>query len=89
MQHGNAVEYSGWVIHPVVTESKGDRFAAAATIVDRDGEERTVGVDGDFARSQEAMDRAVELAIAWIHRRRVVSDHYVRSSQATEIDTGG
>ena len=78
MQHGNAIEYGGCLIHPVVTVSKGGRFAGAATIVDRDGEERTVGVDGDFGQAQEAMDQAIELAIAWIHRRRVVSDHYVR-----------
>ena len=78
MQHGNAIEYGGCLIHPVVTASKGGRFAGAATIVDRDGGERTDGVDGDFGQAQEAMDQAIELAIAWIHRRRVVSDHYVR-----------
>jgi hypothetical protein len=88
MQHGNVIEYEGWVIHPVVAESKDGRFAAAATVVDRDGEERTVGVDGDFAQPQDARDQAIELAIAWIHRRRVVSDHYVRGGQAMPMDRG-
>jgi hypothetical protein len=41
-----------------------------------------VGVDGDFAQPQEARDQA----IAWIHRRPVVSDHYVRGSQAMQMD---
>jgi hypothetical protein len=34
-------------------------------------------VDGDFALHDEASDRAVELAMAWIDQRRMASDHHV------------
>jgi len=71
-------KYSGCLIRPVVTTAVGARYTAAANITDRDGETRTLGVEGDFADPQEARDRAMELAIAWIHQRSVVSDHYVR-----------
>ena len=79
MQQENAVEFGGCLIQPIVTESESGRFAAAATILGWDGDERTIGVDGDFGQPQEAVDQAIELEIAWIHRRRVVSDHYVRA----------
>jgi hypothetical protein len=39
---------------------------------------RTLGVDGDFADAQEARNEALELAVAWIQQRSVVSDRYVR-----------
>jgi len=72
------VKYTGCLIRPVVTTAEGARYTAAANITDRDGETRTLGVEGDFADPQEARNRAMELAIAWIHQRSVVSDHYVR-----------
>ncbi len=72
------VKYSGYVIRPIVTTAEGGRYTAAANITDRDGEMRTLGVEGDFADPQVARDQAMELAIAWIHQRNVVSDHYVR-----------
>ena len=72
------VKYSGCLIRPIVTTAEGGRYTAAANITDRDGETRTLGVEGDFADPQEARDQAIELAIAWIHQRSVVSDHYVR-----------
>ncbi|MDB5784156.1 hypothetical protein [Caballeronia mineralivorans] len=79
MQQENAVEFGGCLIQPIVTESESGRFAAAATVLGWVGEERMIGVDGDFGQPQEAIDQAIELAIAWTHRRRVVSDHYVRA----------
>ena len=72
------VKYSGCLIRPIVTTAEGARFKAAANITDRDRETRTLGVEGDFAAPQEARDQAIERAIAWIHQRCVVSDHYVR-----------
>lgn len=72
------VKYSGCLIRPVVTTTESGRYTAAANITDRDGEMRTLGVEGDFAEPQEARDQALELAIAWIHQRNAVSDHYVR-----------
>ena len=72
------VKYSGCLIRPVVTTAENGRYTAAANITGRDGEMRTLGVEGDFADPQEARDQAMELAIAWIHQRNVVSDHYVR-----------
>jgi len=76
------VKYSGCLIRPIVTTAERCRFTAAANITDRDGETRTLGVDGNFADPQEARDQAIELAIAWIHQRSVVSDHYVRRGYA-------
>ncbi|MDR5804939.1 hypothetical protein [Caballeronia sp. LZ001] len=72
------VIYRGCVIRPLVTTAENGRYTAAAAVTDREGETRTLGVEGDFAEPQEARDQAMELAIAWIHRRNVVSDHYVR-----------
>lgn len=70
--------YRGCVIRPLVTVEEDGRYTAAAAVTDREGETRTLGVEGDFAEPLEARDQAMELAIAWIHRRNVVSDHYVR-----------
>ncbi|MEM5436533.1 hypothetical protein [Paraburkholderia diazotrophica] len=78
MQTEDVTEYRGCVIRPVVTTTESGRYAAAAIVTDREGETRTLGVDGDFVESQEARDQAMELAIAWIQRRNIVSDHYVR-----------
>jgi hypothetical protein len=72
------VKYSGCLIRPVVTIAENGRHTAAANITDRDGETRTLGVEGDFADPREGRDQALELAIAWIHQRNVVSDRYVR-----------
>ncbi|MGF6971127.1 hypothetical protein OKW43_008222 [Paraburkholderia sp. WC7.3g] len=72
------ITYRGFVIRPLVTMSERGRYTAAAIVTDREGESRTLGVEGDFAEMQEASDQAIELAIAWIHRRNVVSDHYIR-----------
>jgi hypothetical protein len=69
---------SGCLIRPVATTAEGRRCSAAANLTDRHGGTRTLGVEGDFADPSGARDRAMELAIAWIHQRSVVSDHYVR-----------
>ncbi|SAK97212.1 hypothetical protein AWB75_07092 [Caballeronia catudaia] len=78
MQTEYVTHYRGCDIHPVVTTAEGGRYTAAAIVTDREGETRTLGVEGDFAGSDEARNQAMELAIAWIQRRHVVSDHYVR-----------
>ncbi|SIT48936.1 conserved hypothetical protein [Paraburkholderia piptadeniae] len=78
MQTEDVTEYRGCMIRPIVTAAEGGRYTAAAIVMDREGETRTLGVEGDFAEYQEARDQAMELAIAWIHRRNIVSDHYVK-----------
>ncbi|MFX1673994.1 hypothetical protein PWR63_17290 [Paraburkholderia sp. A2WS-5] len=78
MQTGKVIEYHGCEVRPVVTVTVSGRYTAAAIVTDRAGEIRTLGVDGDFANAQEARDEALELAVAWIQQRSVVSDRYVR-----------
>lgn len=78
MQTDSVMEYHGCEVRPVVTATGKGRYAATAIVTDRAGETRTLGVDGDFANAQEARDEALELAIAWIQQRSVVSDRYVR-----------
>ncbi|WP_321897833.1 hypothetical protein [Burkholderia cepacia] len=78
MQTENVIAYHGCEVRPVVTATGNSRYAAAAMVTDRDGETRTLGVDGDFANAQEARDEALELAVAWIQQRSVVSERYVR-----------
>ncbi|RQS63553.1 hypothetical protein DID96_29595 [Burkholderia sp. Bp8963] len=78
MQIEHVTEYRGFLVRSLVTFMEGGRYAAAAIVADRTGEARTLGVDGDFAEADEARDQATELAMAWIDRRNVVSDHYVR-----------
>ncbi|KVE75897.1 hypothetical protein DF038_35165 [Burkholderia cepacia] len=78
MQTDNVIAYHGCEVRPVVTATENNRYAAAAMVTDRDGETRTLGVDGDFANAQEARDEALELAVAWIQQRSVVSERYVR-----------
>jgi hypothetical protein len=70
MHSETTVEYRACLIQPIVTESEDGRFSATAVVAARDGEQRTIGVDGDFAQRQEAIDRALERAIAWIDQRR-------------------
>ena len=78
MQTDNVIEYHGCEVRPVVTVTGGGRYAASAIVTDRAGETRTLGVDGDFANAQEARNEALELAVAWIQQRSVVSERYVR-----------
>lgn len=78
MQTDKVIEYHGCEVRPVVTATGSGRYTAAAVVTDRAGETRTLGVDGDFANVQEARDEALELAVAWIQQRSVVSDRYVR-----------
>jgi hypothetical protein len=80
MQTDKVMEYRGCEVRPVVTATGKGRYSAAAVVTDRDGETRTLGVHGDFAWPQEARDEALELAVAWIQQRSVVSDRYVRRS---------
>jgi len=54
------------------------RFSASAVIIDPSDEERTVGVNGDFGQRQEAIDRALEVAMALIDQRHIASDHHMR-----------
>ena len=75
---GKVVEHHGCEVRPFITETANGRYAAAAIVTDRDNETRTLGVDGEFASVQEAREEALELAVAWIHQRAVVSDRYVR-----------
>lgn len=78
MKMDKVIEYHGCEVRPVVTPTGKGRYAAAAVVTDRAGETRTLGVEGDFATPQEARDEALELAVAWIQQRSVVSDRYVR-----------
>ncbi|MEX3856605.1 MULTISPECIES: hypothetical protein [Paraburkholderia] len=78
MHTDKVMEYHGYEIRPMVTPTETGRYAAAAIVTDRAGDTRTLGVDVDFANAQEARDEALELAIAWIQQRSVVSDRYVR-----------
>ncbi|WP_027820313.1 hypothetical protein [Paraburkholderia bannensis] len=73
------IEYHGCEIRAVVIAIGKGRYAAVAIITDRDDETRTLGVDGEFANPQEARDEALELAVAWIQQRSVVSDHVQRT----------
>jgi hypothetical protein len=72
------IRYRTFLIRPFVTTNANGRFSASAVITDPSDEERTVGVDGDFGRRQEAVDRAVEVAMAQIDQRRIASDHHMR-----------
>ena len=78
MNTDSVIEYHGFELRPVVTATGSGCYTAAAVVTDRAGEIRTLGVDGDFANVQEARDEALELAVAWIQQRSVVSDRYVR-----------
>jgi hypothetical protein len=78
MQTDKVLEYHGCEVRSVVTPSVRGRYAAAAIVTDRAGDTRTLGVDGDFFNAQDARNEALELAIAWIQHRSVVSERYVR-----------
>lgn len=78
MKTEQVTEYRGLLIRSVVTPAEGGRCTAAAIVTDQTGEARTLGVDGDFAQADEAHVQAIELAIAWIDQRHVVSGGYVR-----------
>ena len=78
MQTDKVMEYHGCEVRPVVTPTATGRYAAAAIVTDRVGDTRTLGVEGDFPNAQEARDEALELAVAWIQQRSVVSERYVR-----------
>ncbi|HHL4078062.1 MULTISPECIES: hypothetical protein [unclassified Burkholderia] len=82
MHTNRTIEHGGYTVRAVVTDTETGRYSAAAILTDRDGETRTLGVDGDFADTREASDQALELALAWIQRRSVVSDRYVRRYRA-------
>ncbi|CAD9224808.1 conserved hypothetical protein [Burkholderia cenocepacia] len=81
MHTNRTIEHGGYTVRAVVTDTETGRYSAAAILTDRDGEIRTLGVDGDFADTREASDQALELALAWIQRRSVVSDRYVRRNR--------
>lgn len=82
MHTNRTIEHGGYMVRAVVTDTETGRYSATAILTDRDGETRTLGVDGDFTDTREACDRALELALAWIQRRSVVSDRYVRRYRA-------
>ncbi|KWO48564.1 hypothetical protein WT97_06025 [Burkholderia sp. MSMB1459WGS] len=82
MHTHTTVEHGGYAVRAVVTDTETGRYSATAILMDRDGETRALGVDGDFADTREACDQALELALAWIQRRSVVSDRYVRRNRA-------
>ncbi|TDV37861.1 hypothetical protein C7405_10261 [Paraburkholderia caballeronis] len=67
------VSYGGCTIRPIVTATDDGRFTASAVVTGphaRDGQ--TLGAQADFGRREEAADRAIELAIVDIDRRRSV-----------------
>lgn len=73
------VSYGGFMIRPIVTATDSGRYTASAVVTgpyDRD--EHTVGAQVDFGRREEAVDRAIELAIAEIERRRFAPDGHTR-----------
>ncbi|MDF3082120.1 hypothetical protein [Burkholderia sola] len=82
MHTNRTIEHGGYAVRAVVTDTETGRYSATAILTDRDGETRTLGVDGDFADTREASDQALELALAWIQRRSVVSDRYIRRYRA-------
>lgn len=66
------VSYGAFMIWPIVTATDNGRYTAAAILTEpAQREEHTVGADIDFGRREEAIDRAIEMAIAEIERRRV------------------
>jgi len=73
------VSYGGFMIRPIVTATEAGRYTASAVVTgpyDSDG--HTVGAEVDFGRREEAVDRAIELAIAEIERRRFASEGHVK-----------
>ena len=73
------VSYGGFMIRPIVTATDNGRYTAAAVLTGPyDHDEHTVGAQVDFGRREEAVDRAIELAIAEIERRRFASERHVK-----------
>ena len=65
------VSYAGFMIRPIVTATNNGRYTASAVLSGSpDRDEQTVGAEVDFGRREEAVDRAIEMAIAEIERRR-------------------
>jgi hypothetical protein len=73
------VSYGGFMIRPIATATDGGRYTATAILTGPyDHEEHTIGAQVDFGRREEAIDRAIELAIAEIERRRFASEGHVK-----------
>lgn len=78
MNTEDITEHHGCEVRPVVTPTTTGRYAAAAVVTDRVGDTRTLAVEGDLSNAQDACDEALELAVAWIQQRSVISERYVR-----------
>ena len=75
------VSYGGFMIRPIVTATDSGRYTATAVVTGPyDHDEHTIGAEVDFGRREEAVDRAIELAIAEIERRRFASDGHVKGA---------
>jgi dipeptidyl aminopeptidase/acylaminoacyl peptidase len=73
------VSYGGFMIRPIVTATDSGRYTASAILTGPcDRSEHTVGAEIDYGRREEAVDRAIELAIAEIERRRYAPDAHVK-----------
>jgi hypothetical protein len=73
------VSYGGFMIRPIVTATNNGRYTASAVLTGfHDNDEHTVGAEVDFGRREEAVDRAIEIAIAEIERRRFASEGHVK-----------
>ena len=73
------VSYGGFMIRPVVTATDSGRYTASAILTGPyDCDQHTVGAPVDFGRREEAVDRAIELAIAEIERRRCAPDAHAK-----------
>jgi len=83
------VSYAGFVIRPIVTATENGRYTASAVITGPyDQDEHTVGAQVDFGRREEAVDRAIELAIAEIERRRFASEGHVKGTPPAQPADG-
>jgi hypothetical protein len=61
-----------------VTANSNGRFSASAVVPNSSDEEHTIGVDEDFYRRQEAVDRAIEVSTEQIDRRHIASYHHTQ-----------
>ncbi|WP_413197546.1 hypothetical protein [Pararobbsia alpina] len=78
MPTNKVIDFRGCEVRPVISDRGNGRYAATAVIIDRAGETRTLGLDRDFADSEDASDEALEVAFAWIQHRSVISERYIR-----------